>query len=225
MALLGSGRRLAGVWGLAAVVTALYVASAVAAPHPALRASKTCRVPHLAGLTLDVARVRAAHAGCKLRVEGAALEQSTVQTVARQSPQRDRRSPTVTVWLNPFCHGTSTYGPEIAEPMVTPGPTELVSGFYLVGGPLARFSTPRCRRPARPPETGTVEVFDAAGALVATQTSKEGRFVQIPLPAGSYTIRGTFPNATENGVHPTRTESVVISSGDTVRQDFFLDVP
>ena len=63
------------------------------------------------------------------------------------------------------------------------------------------------------------------GAVVATHTSAGGRFVKIPLPAGSYTIRGTFLNATGNGVHPHETESVVIPPGRTVRQDFFLNIP
>jgi hypothetical protein len=60
---------------------------------------------------------------------------------------------------------------------------------------------------------------------VATQTSERRRFVEIPLPAGSYTIRGTFLDATINSVHPHDTESVVIPQGRTVRQDFFLSIP
>ena len=224
MALVGSGGPLAGVGGLVLVVAALHMAPAVAAAHPA-RASKTCRVPHLAGLTVDVARLRAAHAGCKLRLKGAALERSSVQTVERQSPRGGRRSSTVTAWLNPFCRGSTAYGPGFPEPMVTPGPTELVSGFYLDGGPLARFSAPNCKRPEPRPGAGTVEVIDAAGTVVATKTSAPGHFVEIPLPAGPYTIRGTFLNATINDVHPKETESVVIPAGHTVRRDFFLSIP
>jgi hypothetical protein len=102
-----------------------------------------------------------------------------------------------------------------------PGPTELVSGFYLDGGPLARFSAPDCKRPEPPPGAGVVEVITATGALVATQTSTTGRLVKIPLSAGSYTIRGTFLNATINGTHPTETQSLTIPTGHTVRQDFF----
>jgi hypothetical protein len=106
-----------------------------------------------------------------------------------------------------------------------PGPTELVSGFYLTGGPLRRFSDPGCKRPAPPPGAGMVEVMNpTTGALVATQTSEHGDFVKIPLPAGSYTIRGTFLGATINGVHPHETESVVIPPDRMVRQDFFLSV-
>ena len=70
-----------------------------------------------------------------------------------------------------------------------------------------------------------MEVIDASGAVLATQTSVAHHFVEIPLPAGSYTIRGTFLNATINGVHPTRSKSVVIPAGHTVRQDLFLSIP
>ncbi len=108
---------------------------------------------------------------------------------------------------------------------MTPGPTELVSGFFLGGGPLVSYSAPGCKRPPPVPGAGTVEVVNASGTVVATQTSTSGRFVKIPLPAGSYTIRGTFLDATENGVHPQETESLVIPAGRTVRQDFSLSIP
>jgi hypothetical protein len=210
---------------LLVVVTVLGVASVSASAQPIARASRTCAVPRLTTLTLTVARERAARAGCTLRVKGAELERATVQTVERQSPVRGRRASGVTVWLNPFCHGSAAYGPELAEPTVTPGPTELVGGFYLVGGPLARFSDPGCKRPAPPPGAGSVDVMNASGTIVATQTSNRGHFVVIPLPAGSYTITGTFGDATINGMHPKKTVSLVIPPGHTVRQDFFLSVP
>jgi hypothetical protein len=216
---------LVGVACLVVVVAALDTGSAGAAVRPAAAAIKRCRAPHLTGLTLDLARRRAARAGCRLRLEGAPLRRSEVQTIARQSPTAGRRSSTVAVWLNPLCGGSAAYGPGITEPMVTPGPTELVSGFYLAGGPFRPFSAPGCKRPEPPPGAGTVEVIDAAGEVVATQTSTAGHFVEIPLPAGSYTIRATFLNATINEVHPTTTGSVVIPAGHTVRQDFFLSIP
>ena len=126
------------------------------------------------------------------------------------------------VWLNPLCHREAAYGPGLKEPLVTPGPTELVSGFFLIGGPDRAFSTPACKLPAPLPEGGTVEVTSASGAVVATQTSTYGHFVEIPLPAGSYTISGTL---TGSGTNLPETESVVIPPGDTVRQDFFLNIP
>jgi hypothetical protein len=158
-------------------------------------------------------------------VKGAPLEQGRFQTVERQVPATGRRTSSVTVWLNPLCYREADYGPGISEPVVTAGPTKLVSGFYLVGGPLRHFSTAHCKLPAPPPGAGTVEVVNASGAIVATKSSTRGRFVEIPLSAGSYTIRGTFLDATINGVHPKRSESVAIPAGHTVRQDFFLSIP
>jgi hypothetical protein len=210
---------------LVVAVTVLSVASASASAHSPTQQGGKCRVPRLTGLTLTIARKRAAHAGCKLRVKGARLEKAAIQTVERQSPKVRGRAVGVTVWINPSCRREADYAPEIKEPVVTPGPTELVSGFYLVGGPDSRrFSTPGCRLPAPPPGSGTVEVINASGAVVATQTSERRHFVEIPLPPGSYTIIGTFLDATINEVHPKHTESVLIPAGDTVRQDFFLSI-
>jgi hypothetical protein len=211
---------------LALAVAMLCIAAVSAGAHAARRTGSPCRAPRLKGLTLSLARKRAAHAGCTLRLKGATLKQAEVQTVARQSPAGGGHSSGVTVWLNPFCVGAAAYGPELREPVLTPGSTELVSGFYIVGGPLARFSDPGCKRPTPPPYAGTVEVTDSSGALVATQTSTRGHFAEIPLAAGSYTITGTFLDATINGgVHPKESQSVVIPPGHTVRQDFFLGVP
>jgi hypothetical protein len=211
---------------LVVAMTVLGVAAVSASARPATGVRSVCHVPRITGLTLSVARDRAARAGCTLRVKGAKLEQSGIQTVDRQLPAAGGRSSSITVWLNPFCNGSAAQGPGLKEPVVTPGPTELVSGFYLDGGPLVRFSDPGCKRPAPPPGAGIVEVMNpTTGVVVATQTSERGRFVKIPLPAGSYTIRGTFLDATTNSVHPHETESVVIPPGRTVRQDFFLDIP
>ncbi len=156
-------------------------------------------------------------------MKGATPVQAEIQTVAQQSPAGGRSS-RVTVWLNPYCFGEADYGPGIDEPVVKPGPTEVISGFYLIGGPLTRFSDPGCKRPAPPPGAGTVEVTNASGALVTTQSSTSGHFAEIPLPAGSYTITGTFLDATINGVHPKQSESVVVPPDHSVRQDFFLSI-
>ena len=158
-------------------------------------------------------------------VKGAPPEEARVQTIERQSPGAHGRSATVTVWINPLCHRESAYGPGLNEPVATSGTTELVSGFYLVGGPLRVFSTAGCRLPPPRPGGGIVEVVGASGAVVATQTSREGHFVELPLPPGSYMITGTFLGATINGVHPKQTESVMIPAGETVRQDFLLSIP
>jgi hypothetical protein len=183
-----------------------------------------CHAPLLEGLTFKLARAIAGHAGCKIRIKGNPLAMARIQTVARQSPAAGGVAPAVTVWLNRVCRKGGDQGPEIHEPKITVGPTRLLSGFYIVGGPAPHyFSAPKCpRHPEPPPCAGTVEVINASGVVVSTQTSVARQFVEIPLPAGSYTIRGTFANATVNGVHPTVSQSVVVPAGHTVRQDFFF---
>jgi hypothetical protein len=210
---------------VAAVVVC--TASAGALSSAAAGSGGSCHAPLLEGLTLKLARAIAGRAGCTLRVRGNPLTMARIQTVARQSPAAGGVSSAVTVWLNRVCRKGGGLGPEIHEPKITIGPTKLVSGFYEVGGPAPHyFSAPKCpRHPERPPGAGTVEVINASGTVVATQTSVTRQFAEVPLPAGSYTIRGTFANATVNGVHPTLSESVVIPAGRTVRQDFLLSVP
>jgi hypothetical protein len=208
---------------LVVAATLFCAVSASASAKTPARVLGRCRVPHLDGLTLKVARRRAAHSGCGVLVKGARLEEPAIQTIERQSARARGRS--LTVWINPLCHRESAYGPGLNEPVATPGATELVSGFYLVGGPLRVFSTSGCKLPPPRPGGGTVEVVGASGAVVATQTSQEGHFVEVPLPPGSYTIIGTFSGAAINGAHPTQAEALVIPAGETVRQDFFLSVP
>lgn len=149
-----------------------------------------------------------------------------MQTVQRQSPLAGGHGSRVSVWINPFCSGSAATPPQIAEPKVTPGPTELVSGFYLDGGPLRRFSTQGCRRPEPMSGGGTVQVLNpATGAVLATGQAGVGHLVEIHLAAGAYTAVGTFENAVVNGAHATRTITVQIPAGRTVRQDFTLNVP
>jgi hypothetical protein len=169
---------------------------------------------------LSLARERSAKAGCRIRLAGAHVQVPSLQTIRR-------RGRVVTVWVNPVCSGSAAAGPGISEPLITAGPTELISGLYIVGGPLRLWSEPRCT--PRPGESGagTVTVRDPAnGSIVASQTVTRGHLATIPLAPGTYTIQGTFGNATINGQpgepFPTTVE---IQAGKTVRQDVFLNVP
>jgi hypothetical protein len=172
-------------------------------------------------------RERAAKAGCKIRLEGTPVTIAATQTIRRQSPSGGRHGRVVSVWVNPVCDGEGAEGPDIEEPLVTSGPTELISGLYVVGGPLATWSEPQCK--ARPGESGagTITVREAVGgSVVATQSVVRGQLATIPLAPGSYTIQGTFGNATING-QPGESfpQKVEIEAGKTVRQDAFLSVP
>jgi hypothetical protein len=192
------------------------------APTP-VPGSSLCSVPNLTGLTVLQAEAGAARAGCKLRVEGAPLNDAGVQTVARQSPEAAQSAESVTVSVNPVCTASAEMPPTVSGP--TPGPTGLVSGFYLDGGPLEVFSNPGCSRPEQPSGAGSVEVLNESGTLVATGTSEAGRPLEIRLPAGTYKLRATFLDAFINGVHPIETRSVEIPPGDSVRLDFVLQIP
>jgi hypothetical protein len=104
---------------------------------------------------------------------------------------------------------------------VTTGPTELVTGIYLEGGPLVLFSAPRCAHRAGMPSAGTITVSGRpGGGVVATQAVGDGRLAKIPLPPGSYTITGKFADGGR-----TFTQDVVIPPGKTVRQDVILGLP
>ncbi len=216
----------AGAISMIALLAA-WPASGGALGRPSADPSRACAVPRLTHLTLEVARRRAARARCALTVKGARVRRAAIQTVQRQSPAAGRRASRATIWVNPLCFGEADYAPAISEPRVTPGPSELISGFYLEGGPLLPFSSPGCHRPEPSPGSGTVEVIaPATGALVARQSSTAGTFVEIPLPPGSYEVIGTFGSAmSANGQHSTRSLSVEIPPGRTVRQDFVLPVP
>jgi hypothetical protein len=76
-----------------------------------------------------------------------------------------------------------------------------------------------------------VEVMNASGEVVATQTSEVGHLVEVPLPPGTYTVMSTFVSATfcegmgsEHCVHPTETYAVTITTGYTVRKDFVVQI-
>jgi hypothetical protein len=191
------------------------------------REARVCRVPRLTGLVLSVARQRAANAGCLVRLVGAHVKAPGVQTIRRQAPRGGRYGRLITVWVNPVCSGSAAAGPGISEPLLTAGPTELISGLYIVGGPLRLWSEPRCTPHPGEPGAGTVTVRNPAnGSIVASETVTRGHLATIPLAPGTYTIQGTFASATVNGQPgeslPTTVE---IQAGKTVRQDVFLNVP
>ncbi len=195
--------------------------------HGSAATAKACHAPHVTGLVLSVARARARKAGCHLRLLGATVERPEIQTIRRQTPKAGRRGRVVTVWVNPLCSGSALAGPPAGEPLVTPGPTELVSGLYLDGGPERSRSVSRCASLSGEPGPGTIAVTDpVTGATVATKTVASGHLATFPLPAGTYTISGTFGGATING-QPGRSfpQTVQIPPGKTVRQDVVLSVP
>ncbi len=246
------GRTLLILWATFGLLALYDPASALATPHSA------CRVPRLTGLTLKAASARARRAGCRLRVEGAAHSGTVVRQTprARRSsaqvivwlraavrphgalpvpaptppPGGGESSPrSCTGGLVPRgTHDYETEGPYATEHL-TEGPSELVVGFFLDGGPAV---PPPCERPPTP-DAGTVEVLDSGGGVVATRSSQYEQLAAIALAPGSYTVNETFDAATICSTgsagtscdHPTQTRTVTIPAGYTVRVDFELDIP
>ncbi len=173
---------------LAAAVAATVAVASAATPTP--RAGG-CIAPRLVGQTERTAVHRARAAGCAVHLAGAALKRASVQTVAVQSPAPGTRSvrAVVKLTLNPLCFGEALSGPPHDEGL-RPGPTELITGLYAVGGPALPYSTPGCRPAPGRPTTGTVVVFDANGTPVASRTVTRARLQTFRLAPGRYRVGG-----------------------------------
>ena len=105
------------------------------------------------------------------------------------------------------------------EPVYRDGPTELVTGIYVQGGPVP---PPPCKPEPRGPYAGTITVTNAStGATVATQSVANGHLAHIPLAPGRYQVSGQITGGGSTNYNPT----VRIRRGLKVRQDVFEDVP
>jgi len=161
-----------------------------------------------------------------VRLAGAPVSDATIQTVRSQSPHAGSHGRYVTLWVNRLCSG-SLMGPDLNEPVLKAGPTELIGGLYIVGGPLELRSEPQCTAHPGGPVPGTITVRDpASGSVVVSRTVTGRDLVTIPLPPGTYVLEGTFGDALVNGQPAHAAPATVqIPAGETVRQDVFLDVP
>jgi hypothetical protein len=203
---------------VAAFATAMLIA-VVTAASAATRAGG-CVTPKLVGLTERAAAHRASAAGCLIHLAGARLKQATVQTIAVQAPAPGTRSVAVRLTLNPLCFGSALNGPPHNEGM-RPGPTELITGLYLVGGPALPYSSPHCRQKPGTPGPGTIDVLDATGGtLVASQTIKRGRLVTFRLPPGRYRVSGRADPNNDSLAQP-----FTIRAGYTTRRYVIEPVP
>lgn len=199
-------------------------AGRVKRPHASRRGS--CRVPRLTGLVVAVARRDVAKAGCRLRLQGARVQAAEIQTIARQIPRAGQRARLITAWVNPLCVGQGANGPPSGEPILAPGPSELVTGLFVAGGPLVLTSAPSCVFRPGVPGPGTITITDpATGAVIATSTVVAGQLATFPLPPGTYTISGTFDDVIGNGQRAQTSATVSIPGGEIVRQDVTLAVP
>jgi hypothetical protein len=180
-----------------------------------------CHAPRLTGLTVTVARRDAVAAGCTVRLIGARLRVPQIQTIRTQNVRPGRVTRVLTLSVNPLCSGSADPGPPAGEPIITPGPTELISGLFFEGGPFIMRSAPSCKRSAQRSSPGTITVTNAAGTVIVDHMKlTAGQLLSVKVPAGKYTIRGVL--SVNNKVGPI---VVDVPAGDTVRQDLTLDVP
>lgn len=110
------------------------------------------------------------------------------QLVGAQSPGAGARTGSVTLSLRPLCSQPSAPGPDTHGASVAKGPTELVSGVFLEGGPL-RISA-RCRHGR--PSPGVLTVMRTDGTTISTRSVRAGRYGVFPLKPGSYLISGAL---------------------------------
>jgi hypothetical protein len=106
------------------------------------------------------------------------------------------------------------------EPVVTSGPTEVISGLYVQGGALI----PNCPQTARGPYAGTLTATSisttAANRSWHVTTHKDGELFVLKLAPGIYNLQ-----ASTTGGERTASQTVKITAGHSVRQDVFVDVP
>lgn len=186
-----------------------------------------CRAPSLVGLTVQDAAARANAAHCPLRFTGTAITESTVQTIEQQQPAAGQTASQIVLTVNPACSRAAAAGPPGGEPYITRGPTELIVGLYLSGGPPIPFSNPGCIAPPETPHAGTIIILNPdTKATAATQTVTGGQLATFPLAPGSYMITGSFADAFNN-TSPMRAIPVTIdvASGESIRQDIQAPSP
>jgi hypothetical protein len=172
-------------------------ATAVAAQQ---QGQQGCIAPDLVGVSLAKARHALSASGCGLQLRQLPGHGHFVtpagpderQLVGAQRPARGAHTRAVTLWLEPLCSQAAQPGPESRGPESEKGPTEIVAGLFLEGGPL-RLG-PRCRRAMT--AAGTVTVATLSGQPVASRSVGAGSFAVFPLKPGRYVVSGTIGSAT-----------------------------
>jgi hypothetical protein len=196
------------------------VPTSLAAPPAARR----CTVPDVVGVNLGMARRAIASSGCSVLVRQLPAHGSFVtpaspdqrQIVASQSPRSGATASAVIVRLEPLCRQPAQPGPDPRAAGTKKGPTELIVGMFLRGGPLQ--TAPRCRRGTT--SAGTLTVATPAGHVVAQHAVRQGRFAVFPLKPGAYVLSGVFAA----GAHPPP-QQVTIAAHRTTRLNLTADIP
>lgn len=87
-------------------------------------------------------------------------------------------------------------------PEVVKGPSEIVGGLYVNGGPPP--STTNCQNSS--PVAGTITVTSLAGEVIATQKTEDGQFYIIPITPGTYNVQTSLCTETVNVTVPVEGE-------------------
>ena len=203
------------------IVAVMPLAISAATTVATASTASTCHAPRLTGLTVTVARRHARVAGCDVRLVGAKLQMPQIQTVRTQSVRPGKVTNLVTLTVNPLCSGAADDGPPAGEPIITSGPTELISGLFIEGGPFIDRSAPNCKQVAEKSSPGTITVTNSAGTVIVNKMElTTGQLLYVKVPAGKYTLTGVL--SVNNKVGPITVE---VPADTTVRQDLTLDVP
>jgi len=215
-------RRSLRSWMAVLSLVALLPLTVTGTSNVALASLRTsCHVPRMTGLTVTAARGRARAAGCRLRLTGARVQVPTIQTIHTQNERPGQVARAVTVSVNPLCSGSLNPGPPPSEPILKPGPTELITGLFIEGGAYIERSAPICKALVGKSSAGTITITNSVGTFIANNMAlSAGQLLNVNVPAGTYTIAGVFAGG--NKVGPS---TVLVPSGEIVRQDLVLDVP
>jgi len=210
-------------WWLAILFALTLLPVSLTATSSAAGASArlSCRVPRMTGLTVSVARTRARAAGCSLRFTGARVQVPTIQTIHTQSVRPGLVAREISVSVNPLCQSSGNPGPPPGEPILKPGPSEIITGLFIEGGAVIERSAPNCKTPVGKSDGGNITITNSAGTVIANNMAlTAGQLLYVNVPAGTYAVMGVFAGG--NKVGPI---TVTVPSGEIVRQDLVLDVP
>ncbi len=143
-----------------------------------------------------------------------------IQTIHTQSVRPGQVAKVVTVSVNPLCPGSLNPGPPPGEPILKPGPSEIVTGLFIEGGAYIERSAPICRALVGKSNAGNITITNSVGTVIANMALTAGQLLYVNVTAGQYTISGVFAGG--NKVGPT---IVNVPAGEIVRQDLVLAVP
>jgi hypothetical protein len=97
----------------------------------------------------------------------------------------------------------------------------LIAGLFIEGGAFIERSAPNCKDLVGKSTSGTITITNSVGTVFANNMAlSAGQLLYVNVPAGTYTIAGTF-----SGGMKASPVTVSVAANQIVRQDLVLDVP